>query len=120
MVGEAVAIFRHANLKEQWDKLNKDDSIEERDRELVVLPHTEYPLYISVTTPNFIGRTNSNPSAILLPPKILASFFLRLPLFTMRRSLFTHLSLTALPFLPTLLYLVFIHILIFQPICFVR
>ena len=107
LVGKAVALFRHASLKEQWDRLNRDDNIKEGNMEPVVLPHIKYPLHICVTTPNFIGRTNSNRSAIFLSLKIPVSFFLLLPLLYDAPLFFTHLSLTALLLLPTLLSLIF-------------
>ena len=119
LVGGAVAIFRHASLKEQWDRLNRDDNIKEGDMELVVLPHVKYPLHISVTTPNFLGRTNSNASAIFLSLKIPASFFLLLPLLYNRSCLLTFL-LVLFFFCPGCCPSFFIHVLIFQPVCFVR
>ena len=41
LVGGAVAMFRQASLKEQLDRLNRDDDTKEGDMELVFLPHVE-------------------------------------------------------------------------------
>ena len=41
LVGGAVAMFRQASLKEQLDRLNRDDDMKEGDMGLVFLPHVE-------------------------------------------------------------------------------